>query len=986
MASPHLCGCAVLSLLWLWLHPRGVMAVVTSRALAEHLGPPSRYEYRNKTLDPDEALRQIELAEAKLKFGSNDAVEALARWNYQRVLNLLPHELVLHHKVWQMLIATRRAAEADQSYRTTCQRVACDPSSAAYHACVRTSATLHPPVPLRLSSSESQQPATAASMRDNVTNSSAGPSLRLQRRAHIIELPQPRRPLHIDAEERARSRAFLAFNPAIAPLYSAHDEAVAGSTSPDDHATLGSPHLVSPRARPDGQTPPDDFVSPPPPPPPPPSPVAPGASRFVVFFRYSNIRSIWATTTAGAWQRARDADLWAAALSPGMDADQNSSSVAAQRDLPPSAALANGNTLIQTALSSGGEGEAMETEDAARALDAIIEQAESVAQGKSSSERWRELRDLVERQTNESSPTLSADSKSGAARVPSSAAGVQAAAPTTFETAGAKTPPGRESSTVVGTDAVPAAHESVTVESSSAELDDDDMQVFDVVTVGEGDGEEVLIPAGEPSHNLAAMGSEPRADLHGGYSAVGYYVVERSSAGSLRVVSDAQWLQLDAPFAPCAQCSDGTNLGWALSPAACKMAAQNPIATASVLVGLMGGGILQLIAALKRTLSRRRLARLPLLRGVLLLAAALPARVCQAYTGTNGCTHAPQANATASKASSGSRSTTNSSAHKRQHRMPRGDTQMDGDAIGLLMNESANGSTAIGRASIIPASYELGLKARAADASSGSGGRRLHIEYDGYEDARVIARPGGELFLLANHEDCEGRRRLCLVRLRGDAQAGTLQQDATWVLRVDDEGEGGLALNDNEKNWSPFVHGGALYLTYSLQPHVVLRCAWSGGACRVVHESSADFLSVYDTLGQGLRGGTPYVRLPDGNLLAAMHVKDTQHTPALYSTVFYLLHGAPPFRVASLSPKFCLSEKHLEHASSARCALQYVTGIAIDPSHNLVLLSYGDFDRRAMLASLPLDAVVTLAKTHAVGPDGEMETECTSSTEAWEER
>ena len=117
-----------------------------------------------------------------------------------------------------------------------------------------------------------------------------------------------------------------------------------------------------------------------------------------------------------------------------------------------------------------------------------------------------------------------------------------------------------------------------------------------------------------------------------------------------------------------------------------------------------------------------------------------------------------------------------------------------------------------------------------------------------------------------------------------------------------------------------------------------------------------------------------------------MHVKDTQHTPALYSTVFYLLHGAPPFRVASLSPKFCLSEKHLEHASSARCALQYVTGIAIDPSHNLVLLSYGDFDRRAMLASLPLDAVVTLAKTHAVGPDGEMETECTSSTEAWEER
>ena len=53
------------------------------------------------------------------------------------------------------------------------------------------------------------------------------------------------------------------------------------------------------------------------------------------------------------------------------------------------------------------------------------------------------------------------------------------------------------------------------------------------------------------------------------------------------------------------------------------------------------------------------------------------------------------------------------------------------------------------------------------------------------------------------------------------------------------------------------------------------------------------------------RGGTPYARLPDGNLLAALHVKDTEHTPALYSTIFYLLEGRPPFRVSSLSPKVC---------------------------------------------------------------------------------
>ena len=49
-------------------------------------------------------------------------------------------------------------------------------------------------------------------------------------------------------------------------------------------------------------------------------------------------------------------------------------------------------------------------------------------------------------------------------------------------------------------------------------------------------------------------------------------------------------------------------------------------------------------------------------------------------------------------------------------------------------------------------------------------------------------------------------------------------------MRVDEEERpGGLELNDNEKNWSPFVVDGVLHLSYSLQPHIVLRCQWSSG-------------------------------------------------------------------------------------------------------------------------------------------------------------
>jgi hypothetical protein len=66
----------------------------------------------------------------------------------------------------------------------------------------------------------------------------------------------------------------------------------------------------------------------------------------------------------------------------------------------------------------------------------------------------------------------------------------------------------------------------------------------------------------------------------------------------------------------------------------------------------------------------------------------------------------------------------------------------------------------------------------------------------------VIAKPnGGQLHLLASHEDCDGRRRLVLVRLRGDAVRGALTQDATWVLTVDkDGGGGGFELSETEKN------------------------------------------------------------------------------------------------------------------------------------------------------------------------------------------
>lgn len=201
------------------------------------------------------------------------------------------------------------------------------------------------------------------------------------------------------------------------------------------------------------------------------------------------------------------------------------------------------------------------------------------------------------------------------------------------------------------------------------------------------------------------------------------------------------------------------------------------------------------------------------------------------------------------------------------------------------------------------------------------------------------------------------------------------------------------APSSQEKNWSPFVHAGELHLSYSLEPHVVLRCGWSGGGCAVAHNTSSPFLQTYRALGQELRGGppqrlaktcqhcrerergmiaaggSPYAELRDGRRLAAAHVKDDAHEPALYGTVFYLLEAEPPFRIVSLSPKLCISDREVEIAISARCALQYVTGLVVNEATNAALVSFGELDVRMKGAFLPLDRLLALAETHRLESD-----------------
>ena len=844
-------------------------APVPSNAVAAYLGPPSKYAYRKAVgLSPDDALRSVELAEAALHFGSTQTPDE-ARYAHRRALELMPSDLPLHYKVWELLIATRRHAEAEASYRAVCERNACSPHNGPYHACVLTSAALHPrttrpplpnPTPSPPPVEEPSEPPPPPPDRQLLDRRRAAAW------SHIITLPQPATPPELAGARRA---AFRAFNPAIVAL-PAPDEEEGAAPASGANATAVSRAAAA-----------DD-----------------GAKRYVVFFRYSNVRSLWSVTPPRAWQRVLWSE-WREALSPAATS-------------PPPASTAHEAGAVATPAEE-------EEEEAHAELSSVMEHVRSVAAGVPAPERWRSMMESAEMETAERG-----------------------------RGAGGRRAEG---------ESTPMAEDEAAAE-AEAEAEGS-LEIYDV-EVDEASGVELALPSERADELARVFSSAADADegddepVHG-LSLVGYMLVELTPGGALSRVGDVRWLSLARPFAACARCEPG----WAeLPPAACDVAARHPAASALLLVALGIGGLHQLLSGLKR-LARLRSAggRLSLARGLMMLCAAMSARVCS--VSSNGVCRA----SAGGEADGTERGGPNAPATAAAPNATPAAAAPPLPAAGAPSLNTSRGPDAAARAS----RNESG---GSVDGRAAAGAR---MEYDGYEDARVIVH-GGRIRLLASHEDCDGRRRLVLLELGGEAERGTLAQRGTWVLRVEGAGGGGggggggdaIELQDDEKNWVPFVVGGVLHLSYSLQPHVVLRCAWTGGACHAVASTTSDFIAMYSTLHQHLRGGTPYASLRDGSRLSALHVKDTAHAPALYGTIFFIAEEGRPFRILSLSPKLCFSTRSLELAISARCALQYVTGLEIDEASNLALISYGELDFQMKLAALPLDAVVSLARTHVI--------------------
>jgi hypothetical protein len=211
-------------------------------------------------------------------------------------------------------------------------------------------------------------------------------------------------------------------------------------------------------------------------------------------------------------------------------------------------------------------------------------------------------------------------------------------------------------------------------------------------------------------------------------------------------------------------------------------------------------------------------------------------------------------------------------------------------------------------------------------------------EYDGETDLREDARLcsfGGEIWCAVN-----------LVPQGNQWQAepvlGRLDRDNARLIARTMRRPG---LRAPQKNWIPFAAGDALYLEYSINPHVVWRIDPSSLAVR--EEYVTRFMSGYfGPRGPFYRGSAPLVPHDDGYLGAA-HSMVKVDGKRDYRTHFFVTDARPPFKIRW----FGRPVKLLEPAR-----IQYVSAIVPSGGDDFVV-SYGLADCDNVFARFNMSSI-----------------------------
>lgn len=138
-----------------------------------------------------------------------------------------------------------------------------------------------------------------------------------------------------------------------------------------------------------------------------------------------------------------------------------------------------------------------------------------------------------------------------------------------------------------------------------------------------------------------------------------------------------------------------------------------------------------------------------------------------------------------------------------------------------------------------------------------------------------------------------------------------------------------------EKNWVPFDYNHKLYLSYSINPHVILSPS-PEGICSIHYKTSPQISTDFGII----RGGTPAV-LVDGEYLAFFH----SVLNGVYSMAAYTFEASPPFHLTRISPHVFVHPDFYSSPKSNPISnnnVVFPAGIVVEDDR--ILVSYGEND------------------------------------------
>lgn len=250
----------------------------------------------------------------------------------------------------------------------------------------------------------------------------------------------------------------------------------------------------------------------------------------------------------------------------------------------------------------------------------------------------------------------------------------------------------------------------------------------------------------------------------------------------------------------------------------------------------------------------------------------------------------------------------------------------------------------------------------------------------GADDGRLFSL-GGKPWLLFAAVALRGERAYCFHHLMlcplslPDSDTGRVRCLRKTQLRFDRADKisekaraAGNLPNVHQKNWSPIVVHGQLFVVFTIEPFVVLRVDHETGECIQVSETRASAMKVFHAAASrtdttlGVHGGSPYVQLPEPHQREMLGIGRVARGNTQYVLFFHTLialGGESPkhFAISRVSPLFCFASTSPAHAGLCE-TIQFAGGLTIDGGK--IMVTYGTNDCEAKVAFLPLEQVLSM--------------------------